>query len=332
MTSDTSDRALAQRVGRLLVDKGKPDEAVALLAVWAVTGPNDSEGQELLAEALRIDPGSKLAKMAFERMEGLPGDHGQLDGAIARFDAAELSKLEQQHKRPVFHRAQLGFNNNVKYNGAPYHVQTEDSGIDRPHVITHLFADGGRVIKSTKRSYAQELSRDDVAGYVRSLMKAQHMEMCVALREGRFDEVIAGRAVGGMSVLEGLPEVKVRKGAGEAVNPAAQVPVASSKHGATPQVRVRLLTMRSLWGGPGSLRARGDDIVIGSEGEVALTGERFCAPKEAVFRYRDGKVSLVDLEGGNGVFFARAPPSSWSPETSSSWGTNAVSDGQEPRA
>src|SRR5206468_3578885 len=131
-----------------------------------------------------------------------------------KYDEKALAELERQYKRPVFHRAQLGFNNNVQFGGATYHVQTEDSGIDRPHIITHLFADGGRVIKSVKRSYGNEVKRDDVVAYVRALMKAQHMEMCIALREGNFNEVIAGRAVGGMSVLEHPPEVKVRRGGG----------------------------------------------------------------------------------------------------------------------
>ena len=85
-----------------------------------------------------------------------------------------------------------GFNHNIKHKGRIYHIQTEDSGPKNPHIITHLFADGGRVVKSVKRSYAKELTREDVGGYVRGLMKAQHMEMVIARREGKFDEVIAG--------------------------------------------------------------------------------------------------------------------------------------------
>jgi hypothetical protein len=301
---DASGRALARKVAKALVDKWKPDEAVAVLSAWASAGPNDAEGQDLLAEALRIDPSSPLAKMAFERMEGLAGDHAELDAALAKYDIATLSQLEQKANRPVFHKAQVGFNNNVRYGGATYHVQTEDSGIDRPHIITHLFGDGGRVIKSHKRSYADEVSRDDVAAYVRALMKAQHQEMCIALREKRFDEVIAGRAPGGMSILEGPPEATVQRGAGEAVNPSLQAAAAAPARGPAPgaPIRVRLAAVRSLWGGPDRYEPGGDDVVIGSAGEIALTGEKFCAPKEAALQYRDGKLSLIDLEGGNGVF------------------------------
>jgi pSer/pThr/pTyr-binding forkhead associated (FHA) protein len=281
---------------------------VAILAAWAASGPNDPKGQQLLAEALRIDPGSALAKMAFQRMEGVPGDQEALDLAIQKFDQKALADIERQYRRPVFARAQLGFNNNVQWNGATYHVQTEDSGIDRPHVITHLFADGGRVVKSVKRSYAKELTREDVGGYVRGLMKAQHMEMVIALREGKFEEIIAGRAQGGMSVLEGIPEVRVRRGAGEAVSPTS---ARGEKRAAKPKeaaVRLRLTTVRSLWGGPDRYEPRGDDVIIGSQGDIALSGERFAAPKEASFSYREGKLSLIDLDGGNGVFVRTRQP------------------------
>ena len=299
MSSDKG-RELAHRVATLLVEKARGEEAVAVLAAWAASGPNDKKGQELLAEALRLSPGSPLAGMAFQRMEGVPGEFGALDEAIAKFDEKGLLEIEKQYKRPVFHKAQLGFNNNVQYQGATYHVQTEDSGVDRPHIITHLFADGGRVIKSNKRSYAKEVQRADVAAYVRGLMKAQHMEMCIALREGKFDEVIAGRAAGGMSVLEGPPEVTVHRGAGEAVRKKA--PPTSARAERADVVRVRLTTVRSLWGGAQHYEPKGDDVVIGSQGDIALTGERFSAPKEAAFSYRGGKVMLIDLEGGNGVF------------------------------
>jgi hypothetical protein len=301
-------RELAHKVASLLVEKSRGEDAVAVLAAWAAAGPNDPKGQELLAEALRLDPGSALAKMAFQRMEGVPGDQGALDEAIKKFDQKALNDIERQYKRPVFNRAQLGFNNNVQYNSATYHVQTEDSGIDRPHIITHLFADGGRVVKSVKRSYAKELAREDVGTYVRGLMKAQHMEMCIALRGGKYDEVIAGRASGGMSVLEGVPEIKVRRGAGEAVSPLSAHSAQRGPKAKEAAIRVRLTTVRSLWGGPEQYEPRGDDVVIGSQGDIALSGEKFAAPKEASFSYRGGKLSLIDLDGGNGVFVRTRQP------------------------
>src|SRR6187551_2579384 len=201
----SASRAQAARVAAWLVDKQRPDEAVALLSAWAANGPSDPEGHELLAQALRIDPGARIAQQAFERMEGVAGDHAALAEAVARYAPAELAKLDAEMKRPSFRRAQMGFNNNIKFRATVFHVQTEDSGLDQPHIITHLFADGGRVIKSHKRSYHGEVSRPDVAEYVRSLMKAQHLEMVMALRDGRFDAIIAGREIGGVSLLTEAP-------------------------------------------------------------------------------------------------------------------------------
>ena len=90
-------------------------------------------------------------------------DIGELAESIARFDVEAVQKLEAEMRRPSFRRAQMGFNNNIKFNDRLFHVQTEDSGLDQPHVITHLFADGGRVIKSHKRSYAPDVNKPNVS-------------------------------------------------------------------------------------------------------------------------------------------------------------------------
>jgi hypothetical protein len=316
-SAPTSERAAASKVAKWLLDKGRPDDAVALLAVWAANGPNDPAGQDLLAEALRIDPSARLAKLAFERMEGVPGDQADLDTAIARWSAEELKKLEQQLVRPAFLRAQVGFNNNVKYKNQTFHIQTEDSGLDKPHVITHLFADGGRVIKSHKRSYADQVGKGDVATFVRQLMKNQQLEMALALREGKFDAIIEGKAMGGMDVLDYPPKADVQKLAtqkktrvgadGEAhASPAAEPAPPASVESQRSYFRVNVL--RSLGGGPEFYEPKGTEAIIGSAGAIALPAERFCHPKEAVIRFRNGRLWLHDFESGNGVFLRiRAP-------------------------
>lgn len=324
-------RESAGRVAHWLVEKGRPDDAVALLAAWAVAGPNDSEGQHLLAEALRIDPSARVAQEAFERMEEIPGDHAALGQALTRFSSEEIQRLEAEMRRPSFRRAQMGFNNNVKYEGQVFHVQTEDSGLDAPHIITHLFADGGRVIKSHKRSYEKELTRPDVAGYVRSLMKAQHMEMVLALREARFVGIIQGREIGGVTLLTEPPNVDAvrklaskkqeraeaapssRAHAGLAAVPAPApraplVPRPSARMAAVVPRHFRLHVLRSLTGGPERYEPEGEHAVIGSSGTVNLPGERFCHPREAELLYRQGRLWLNDLEGGNGVFLRIRTP------------------------
>jgi hypothetical protein len=84
----------------------------------------------------------------------------------------------------------LGFNNNIKHKGRVFHVQTEDSGIRHPHIITHLFMDGGRILKTVKTSYAEHLANEKMGEIVRKMMKDQHKAMFMALRDGAFDAQI----------------------------------------------------------------------------------------------------------------------------------------------
>jgi hypothetical protein len=84
----------------------------------------------------------------------------------------------------------LGFNNNVRHHARIFHIQTEDSGVKRPHIITHLFGDGGRILKTLRTDYAEHLDDQDMAQVVRRMMKEQHKSMFVALRAGELDDVI----------------------------------------------------------------------------------------------------------------------------------------------
>ena len=83
----------------------------------------------------------------------------------------------------------LGYNNNVRHKNRVFHIQTEDSGVKHPHIITHLFMDGGRILKSVKTSYAEHLEADGMTETVKQLMKAQHKAMFIALRDGQFDHL-----------------------------------------------------------------------------------------------------------------------------------------------
>ena len=84
----------------------------------------------------------------------------------------------------------LGFNNNVRHRGRIFHIQTEDSGIKNPRIVTHLFADGGRIIKTTRTEYTEHVARPDMQPFVRSLMKEQHKGMFTALRMGDLDKLL----------------------------------------------------------------------------------------------------------------------------------------------
>lgn len=84
----------------------------------------------------------------------------------------------------------LGYNNNVRHKGRVFHIQTEDSGVNRPHIITHLFMDGGRILKSVKTSYAEHVGQDKLGEVVKKMMKDQHKAMFTALRDGGYDQLI----------------------------------------------------------------------------------------------------------------------------------------------
>lgn len=87
----------------------------------------------------------------------------------------------------------VGFNHNLKHRGRTYHVQTEDSGLENPHVITHLFL-GGNVVASKRTSYADIVRAENLTRVVRELMEAQHKEMLRDLVDGVYDEGGAAQA------------------------------------------------------------------------------------------------------------------------------------------
>jgi hypothetical protein len=82
----------------------------------------------------------------------------------------------------------VGYNTNVRHRGKLYHIQTEDSGVKRPHVITQLFADGGRIIASEKTSYQEFIGAENLADIVKQLMQEQHKRVFIGLRDGVYDE------------------------------------------------------------------------------------------------------------------------------------------------
>lgn len=88
----------------------------------------------------------------------------------------------------TFEKAVTGFNHNIKHKGKVFHVQTEDSGVSNPHIITHLFV-GGNILASKKTSYADILGAENLQEVVRELMEEQHKEMLRNLINGVYDNV-----------------------------------------------------------------------------------------------------------------------------------------------
>lgn len=80
----------------------------------------------------------------------------------------------------------LGYNHNITYKGSVFHIQTEDSGIKNPHIITLLYREGV-ILCSKKTSYADILKIESLETVVEDLMKEQHKEMLRRLKSGEFD-------------------------------------------------------------------------------------------------------------------------------------------------
>jgi hypothetical protein len=90
-----------------------------------------------------------------------------------------------------------GSNTNVRHGGKLFHVQTEDSGLRNPHVISHLYF-GGTILASEKTKYNEmlDLESELLAKDVRALIAEQHKSMLKKLKRGEFDAVIAERLGG----------------------------------------------------------------------------------------------------------------------------------------
>ena len=90
-----------------------------------------------------------------------------------------------------FNRAVSGFNHNITHAGRVFHVQTEDSGVNNPNIITHLFV-GGNILASKKTSYAELLKAENLQELVRQLMEDQHKQMLRNVVKGVYDTVDSG--------------------------------------------------------------------------------------------------------------------------------------------
>ena len=118
-----------------------------------------------------------------------------------------------------------GFNTNVRFGGRLFHVQTEDSGLRHPHVISHLYYQG-TILASEKTSYAERVESGDLENEVRSLMERQHKAMVARLKKGEFDTVIAERLGGQKPQASAPPPAPAVSAASASASAAADSPVA----------------------------------------------------------------------------------------------------------
>ena len=80
---------------------------------------------------------------------------------------------------------QVGMNSNIHHQAKVLHVQTEDSGYEHGHIITHIFL-AGSIVASQKLDYSSDCNETTI----QELIKKQHHEMITALKTGQFDKKI----------------------------------------------------------------------------------------------------------------------------------------------
>lgn len=108
----------------------------------------------------------------------------------------------------------VGFNHNITYRGVSFHVQTEDSGLQKPQLVSLLYH-GGTIISSQKTLYEDILKVENLEQVVENLAKEQHKGMLKRLTSGAFDERIIdlGIPLGAVSATE-KPEEAMQSATG----------------------------------------------------------------------------------------------------------------------
>jgi hypothetical protein len=188
---------------------------------------------------------------------------------------------------------QLGFNNNVKHNGRVFHIQTEDSGIAHPHITTHLFADGGRILRTERTDYKELLNSPELVPMLRQRMKEQHRAMFTALRAGQLDHLIDPSA----RPKTGAPSNSSQVARAGRSAPPARAPSARparAERDKTPE--------------PGALSARPTvsrrapvDSSLGHRGQVTMAVRNSLEPQVAVSDAANEKSSASSSGGHNAV-------------------------------
>jgi hypothetical protein len=107
----------------------------------------------------------------------------------------------------------VGYNTNVRYKDKVYHIQTEDTGIDNPVIVTFLYYQGA-IIASRKTNYANIINEPDYKEKVAKIMKVQHKYMIRELLSGRLtmdDEMAKGELMGKEDVSEDIDNKQLKE-------------------------------------------------------------------------------------------------------------------------
>jgi hypothetical protein len=120
-----------------------------------------------------------------------------------------------------------GFNHNFSYKGQTYHIQTEDSGVQRARITTLLYRAGSILARETT-DYSSICAEADLNSRVEQLMKDQHRAVLKSLKSGVFDAKIAQLDVSAVDAadIKEVAEDEVKKSAGTEDTPGVSKPSA----------------------------------------------------------------------------------------------------------
>lgn len=86
---------------------------------------------------------------------------------------------------------ETGFNTEIIVDGETFHIQTEDKGLGNPVVETLIYKGGGEIIASRRTSYAENIGQDFDSFNVMDMMRKQHKEILLAIKNRTFQYVRA---------------------------------------------------------------------------------------------------------------------------------------------
>lgn len=123
--------------------------------------------------------------------------------------------------------AAIGMNHNVAVKGVVFHIQTEDLGLATAQVVTHVFAEGGRVVKVARLDYSKHLNSPNLANALPKVVRAHHQAVTRKLLAGVLD------SLPDLLVLRPSTEAESAQMSGETV-PESRPPIARKAEPAAP--------------------------------------------------------------------------------------------------
>ncbi len=84
-----------------------------------------------------------------------------------------------------------GFNTEVKYKGAVFHVQTQDVGPNARCVETFIYK-SGKLLSSRKTFYTSFLGSPELQDKIQQIMDEQHGAVLKDISDGKFEHYLSG--------------------------------------------------------------------------------------------------------------------------------------------